>query len=565
MAPTTESAGLARRLLRTKAVIRFLYFGPQPARMSDLLASYAHTLREDPARRITIDVDGETVCWWPENVPDAAVDALRDAYFNLLVLDLRDPDHTGTPARQGMTLLHVLDAGRDVETRYGFHRILALIGGHGDNVLDACTLELGRRGVGAVLRQRRGASEAAFGRQVVEKALGMVRASDPGRRALCASGGGITGIYFELGALKCLDDCLDGASSNFDLYFGISAGAVVTSLVANGYSTDEIMASIARVPGGRIPPLSLRLLRFSHLHYVDIGRRAAIGAKTAVGDFADLVRCRADLSFDSLLLEYGDLIGAPFHSRRFERQLRRVFEAPGATNAFTSLPRKLFVGATDQDARRHVLFGDGRLASVPISKAVQASLSVHPAFSSVRVGDRYYEDGAVTRTSDFVEAIDRGARLIFILDPFVPYVSRTPGTTNRRGILYNIDQDLRTVSFTRFENTRNWVLRKHPEVSSYTFLPSNRQRRLLGTNPMDHRPFLEIWRGAYLSTFARILRLRHRLRGDLAAHGLSLDLDRAAAVADRLEHTPAPTLADFFPDGVIDIRTPPLALSSRRA
>jgi hypothetical protein len=43
---------------------------------------------------------------------------------------------------------------------------------------------------------------------------------------------------------------------------------------------------------------------------------------------------------------------------------------------------------------------------------------------------------------------------------------------------------------------RNWVLRKHPHVSSYTFVPANRLRRLISQNPMDHRPYLEIWRGA---------------------------------------------------------------------
>jgi hypothetical protein len=49
-------------------------------------------------------------------------------------------------------------------------------------------------------------------------------------------------------------------------------------------------------------------------------------------------------------------------------------------------------------------------------------------------------------------------------------------------MLCNIDQDIRTISYTsstsytRYETTRNWVLRQHPEVSSYTFVPANRSR-----------------------------------------------------------------------------------------
>jgi hypothetical protein len=148
----------------------------------------------------------------------------------------------------------------------------------------------------------------------------------------------------------------------------------------------------------------------------------------------------------------------------------------------------------------------------------------------------------------------KGADLIFVLDPLVPYVSKgKPGFASRRGLLYNADQDIRTVSFTRFETTRHWVLRQRPDVSLFTFLPANRLRKLLSVNPMDHRPYLAIWRGAYLSTLQRIHLLRHRMCGDLAAHGLTLDLSRAEAVAARLEATTSATFADFFPDGKVAV------------
>ncbi|MBK9375769.1 MAG: hypothetical protein IPN03_19130 [Holophagales bacterium] len=87
----------------------------------------------------------------------------------------------------------------------------------------------------------------------------------------------------------------------------------------------------------------------------------------------------------------------------------------------------------------------------------------------------------------------------------------------------------------------------------YTFLPANRLRKVLSVNPMDHRPFLSIWRGAYLSTLQRIHLLRHRMCGDLATHGLSLDTARAEAVAARLEATTEAKFADFFPDGRVDV------------
>src|SRR5262249_37304993 len=159
-------------------------------------------------------------------------------------------------------------------------------------------------------------------------------------------------------------------------------------------------------------------------------------------------------SLEELLFEYADLVAPPFHADRFERTLRRILEAPGATNDFRRLPRPLFVGATDQDRRQHVLFGDEEHQNVPISLAIEASLSINPAFPAANSAGRYYEDGAVTRPSNFVEAIRRGATLVLVLDPFVPFIARTPGFADRRGVLYNLDQDIRTVSYTRYETTR---------------------------------------------------------------------------------------------------------------
>jgi predicted acylesterase/phospholipase RssA len=410
-----------------------------------------------------------------------------------------------------------------------------------------------------VLREPAPASGTHFAEQLLARVQRILHNKDRGRSALCASGGGITGIFFEMGAIKCLDDALVGGQVNqFDMFFGISAGAVVTSLLAVGYSISEMMAAIAGHPGGRIPPLNLSLARASHINYQDMRWRLVTALRAAGKTASDFILRREPPDWDGLFLDYTALVGPPFHSGRFEEMLREVLTANGGTNDFCKLPRPLHIGASDQDQRRAVLFGSEQCLETPISQAVQASLSINPAFGSVAIQGRYYEDGAITRTSNFVEAIHRDATLIFVLDPFVPYVSKVPGVNHRRGMLYNIDQDIRTISYTRYEATRNHVLRQHPEVSSYTFLPSNSLRRLLSVNPMDHRPYLEIWKGAYLSTLQRLEQLRHRIRGDLAEQGMVLDTSAPEAVAARLNATEAPTLADFFPDGRVELEVRPL-------
>ena len=507
---------------------------------------------------------GETSFEWiPRHDIEGAISSLRSKFVNLLVIDLRDASLFETLVSRTRTLLTKLDNSDDLEQRYAFHRILVLVpeAGVDRTRVDNLLVEFGSLGVRHVLRQSSGAGRN-FEVMVHYKARRIMADKRGGRTAICASGGGITGIYYELGALKCLDDCLVGRGVNdFDLYFGISAGAVVTSLLSVGYTIDEFMAAIAGVEGGRIPAMTLSLLRLGHFNHEDFKWRAKSAMVSAGRALWTAIRTRGRPDADALFLEYTSLVGPPFRSDEFERMIRDLLDVPGATNDFRELPNELFIGASDQDARKHMLFGSNGHDHIEISRAVQASLSINPAFSSVPIEGRYYEDGAVTRTSNFVEAINRDATLIFVVDPFVPYVSQIPGIARRRGVLYNVDQDIRTITFTRFERTRNLVLRKHPEVSSYTLLPSNTTRKLLSSNPMDHRPFLEIWRGAYLSTLDRIDTLCHRLRGDLADHAMQLDTSRAEIIARQLATADELTFADFFVDRRVAIKTRPFCLA----
>lgn len=491
---------------------------------------------------------------------------LRDGYFNLLIVDLRPVGQERHFAREAEALLTALEKPPDPDLRFPSHRILALLGGRDGFEADQLIARLARRGVGRVVRDHSACVHAgpalhrAFAEHVLDAARQMLGEHAPGRSALCLAGGGTTGIYFELGALKCLDDCLVGRSVNeFDLYFGISAGAVVASYLAVGYTADEFMAALCGEPGGRLPPTSLSVYRFAHLNLRDATLRAARAAGRLLASLAT-APLRGQTQVESLMLDYLDILGPPLRADAFGEMMRRSFEAGGATNDFRKLARELYIGATDQDRRTPVLFGEQGWAHVPISTAVQASLSLNPAFAATRIGSRYYEDGGVSRTSNFEQAIGKGAGLLFVLDPLLPYVSREPGEAARRGLFYNVDQNIRTMSFTRYEEVRAAILSAHPGVSAYTFVPNNRLRRMLALNPLDHRPYFALWKGAYLATLQRLRVLRHRLAGDLRGHGFQLDLARAEAVAPRLEAAREPTLADFFPEGKVALRSFPLAL-----
>ncbi|UCF46129.1 MAG: hypothetical protein JSU89_02810, partial [Myxococcales bacterium] len=143
-----------------------------------------------------------------------ATDTLRSAYVNLLLVDLRWCENFENRVAEIRQLLTELDHDEDVEQRYGFHRIVVLVSGPDMARLDDLIVELGAVGVRYVLRQDfeenvpAWSSDRPFAETVLRLAVDLTSSRRIGKTAICASGGGITGIYYEMGVLKCLDDCL---------------------------------------------------------------------------------------------------------------------------------------------------------------------------------------------------------------------------------------------------------------------------------------------------------------------------------------------------------------------
>ena len=64
----------------------------------------------------------------------------------------------------------------------------------------------------------------------------------PSKTALVLGGGGFTGGVYEIGALRAIDLLATNRTVNeFDIYVGTSAGAFVSSLLANGVTPEEMM------------------------------------------------------------------------------------------------------------------------------------------------------------------------------------------------------------------------------------------------------------------------------------------------------------------------------------
>ncbi|HVK71949.1 MAG TPA: patatin-like phospholipase family protein [Kofleriaceae bacterium] len=487
----------------------------------------------------TLDVELAT------DVP-AAVARTLETHFDAVLIDVDG----AAPLALLDGFLAGLRAERDQERRYRRDRVLAVVGTEPARVL----FDLGQRRIGGWLAAPRDrAGVEALGAQ-----LAAAVRPPPSRKALCAAGGGITGVYYELGVLKCLEDTLGGFSvHDFDLYFGISAGAIVTSLVANRVALDELLREID--PHNRAGyGLELSL---SDLNLRDLPARL-YSVATHLRDYRDRVRRGEDrLSVTAALSQLAALFGPFFHGGAKQRRMAELLSRPGRTDDFRALDRELYIGATDQDSREHVLFGSEAFKHVPISRAVQASAAIHPFFSSVTIDGRRYTDGFVTKTTNLVAAVDRGANLVVIIDPFLPLVTDDPGFNHRHSLLWVLVQDYKTVAFTRYERVSAALHETHPAVTCLSFLPSNRMRRVLATNPISTSSFDPIVTQAYASTYRRLARMAYRFGPVLAEHGIDLSLELAARKVRLIEASPAPR-AELLCAGALTPRVAPTATAA---
>ena len=479
---------------------------------------------------------------------ERAVARSLEAHYDAVLVDVGVVAAGPAPGMDPMRLLdgylEGMRAEKDRERRMRKDRIFAVVHDDGPG-LDRALFTLGFRRIGGWIR---GAGlEPMARRRFVTSLVQHLTASvrpPPSKKALCAAGGGITGVYYELGVMKCLEDTLGGFSvHDFDMYFGISAGAIVSSLLANDIPIETLLREIdPRNTDGFGLELRLR-----DLTVPDLPRRL-LTAVDQLRDYLERVRLGEERwSVTAALSQLSALAGPFFRADELRARLVRLLEQRGRTDDFRALRHELFIGATDQDLREHVLFGAEGWKHVPVSLAVQASAAIHPFLASVEIDGRRYTDGFVTRTTNIAAAVDRGANLVVIVDPFLPYISELPGFNDRHSLFWVLVQDYKTVAYTRYEKVSDVILETHPRVTSIAFLPSNRMRRLLASNPLSTANYPSIVTQAYASTYRRLERLAYKLAPVLAEHGIELTLDKAAARTRLIDAMPGPDIRPLLP------------------
>jgi predicted acylesterase/phospholipase RssA len=329
-----------------------------------------------------------------------------------------------------------------------------------------------------------------------------------GKTAICLAGGGIEGGFYEVGVLRALQYFLPEFSlCNVDMICGISVGSIIGAFLANGIGPDEIMRGM-KLGEGRLD--KLRKSDGFDPNVRELAQRLKRGLMSAA---------RGDVSLQTMLklIPSGAFAGAALH-----RYLERNLTKPGMIDRFTDLPRPFYVGATDQDTMEHVVFGEPGWDHIPIHRAVRASSALAPFYAPQRIEDRYFIDGAFTRTSDIRVAVDHGATLIIVIDPLVPIVSERPGYVASKGAIMGTMQALKSMIHGRFGAAAEQMRARFPHISLHLFQPDGTAMRLMAGSPMKFFYRTEVEDVTYRQTIRAIRqRLLPSLQNDFARHSIA--------------------------------------------
>lgn len=243
------------------------------------------------------------------------------------------------------------------------------------------------------------------------------------KTALVLAGGGLTGAVYEIGALRAIDDLLvDRTVNDFDIFVGTSAGALVASMLAVGFSPG-LMLDVMNEGHPEIAPI-----RRSDIFPLDPGgfvQSSAQLPRKLLTAWSRYVQGRGDTTLFDLLWQLLELLPPGlYESAGLERYVRRVLAQAGISNRFGDLERQLYIIATDLDNGERAVFGAGYDEQATISQAVAASAAMPFLYKPVRIGGREFVDGGLRGNASLDLAIEQGAKLVVCINPVVPFDSQ---------------------------------------------------------------------------------------------------------------------------------------------
>jgi predicted acylesterase/phospholipase RssA len=366
-------------------------------------------------------------------------------------------------------------------------------------------------------------------------------AAERSKTALVLTGGGIMGAAYEIGALTALDHLFGRGFSTrrFDLYLGISAGSVIAALMASRISAAQLFMAISSEQRtvfnwqrrdiyqpdwrnllrglGQLPRKLLQVRRnYCHNRWVFNPR-----------------------DLPHLLLE--QFPAGVFSLEPMQRYLCRAFRSEGVCDDFALLKSELYIPAYDLDRGRRVVFGTPEHRNLHICQAITASCAIPLFFRPYQVDGHSYVDGSSGLVTHLDIAIDRGARLIVLINPRVPFDNDPeraclPALSSGRcsqvadlGILFAWEQTQRIEAREKLYLAIDSCRRQHPEVDIVLIEPGSDEALLFFQGPMSSLARNQVMHHGYDLTLATLQERFAQLSAIFTRHGIAVTRSRLDA------------------------------------
>lgn len=289
---------------------------------------------------------------------------------------------------------------------------------------------------------------------------------------LVLSGGGIKAAAFHCGVCLALQEkgfTFAGGTHDevarypkdpmtIQTYVGSSAGAIISSFLASGYSVESMIDAFEMGAGG-LKPKSLHVkgrssAKLKPLSYFDLFSVNGINFLHMIPKFMQRKSIVMTGGIEAFF-KHGFKINGLFTTKGIERYLRRHVLP---TNHFRELGVELYIVATQLNHSRKVIFGPytettkeidiKRADFSTISDAVAASASLPPVYAPYGIRNQkgkelFFFDGEIRDTMSSHVAVENGCDLVISSYSIQPYhFNKEMGSLHNYGIPIIMNQAL---------------------------------------------------------------------------------------------------------------------------
>ncbi|NJC87452.1 MAG: hypothetical protein FIB02_02805 [Desulfuromonas sp.] len=353
------------------------------------------------------------------------------------------------------------------------------------------------------------------------------------KTALVLTGGGIMGAAYEIGAMTALDRLFARgfSSRRFDIYLGVSAGSVIATLLAGRIPADGLFSAIS----------SNRRSVFNWQRH-DIFQPDWRVLLRTFGELPrKLLQVRRNYRHNRWVFNPRDLPhllfeqfpAGVFSLEPMQRYLCRAFDTEGVCDDFAALRSELYIPAYDLDRGTRVVFGSQEHRNLHICQAITASCAIPLFFRPYAIDGHSYVDGSSGLATHLDIVIERGARLIVLVNPRVPFDNDPeraclPALSSGRcstvadlGILFAWEQTQRIEAREKLRQDLGYYRQKHPDVDILVIEPGSDEALLFFQGPMSSLARTQVMHHGYALTLAGLHENYREFADVFTRHGIT--------------------------------------------